>query len=111
MYDYKYDRRMFARFDVNFPAETEMSGGGMDSIAQCCDISAAGVGLVIDTRLTPSALLNLVLKFPDSRTFNGLARVMWSKQVYQGKWRCGLQFTEVNFMKLRRVLDFARISS
>ncbi|MBN3038713.1 MAG: PilZ domain-containing protein [Candidatus Omnitrophica bacterium] len=109
MYDYKYDRRLFARFDVDFSAQVKMSGAGVDSVAQCCNISAAGVSLVLDTRLTPSAVLDIGLKFPDAKIFNGLARVMWARQIYQGKWRIGLEFAEVNFMKLRRVLDFAKI--
>ncbi len=105
MEDKKNDRRIFARFDVDFSAEIKRSGAQVSNLAQCRNISATGVGLVIDVKLTPDTNLELRMQIPDGdSSFHGLARVVWSKQIQQDKWHCGLKFEKVDLMGIRRFL-------
>lgn len=101
---YKDDRRMFDRFEVDFSAEIKRPQLEASSFAQCCDISAAGVGLFTDEKLNSKTELELWLGIPNGHPpFRGLARVIWSKQVQEDKWRTGLEFKTVDFMGLRRI--------
>jgi hypothetical protein len=34
-----------------------------------------------------------------------LARVVWSKQVHENRWRSGLKFKKVDFMGIRRIFE------
>ena len=103
---YKNDRRMFDRFEVDFSVELKQPDGQKRAYAQCCDVSAGGVGLYTEAELMPQAKLELWLGIPDGHPpFRGLARVVWSKQVQEEKWRSGLTFEEVDFMDIRRIFD------
>ena len=106
---YKDDRRIFDRFEVDFSAEIkypQVSEVVESDFAQCCDVSAGGVGLYSDEALIPGANLELSLAIPDGHSpFRGLARVIWSKQVHENKWRSGLKFEKVDFMGIRRIFE------
>lgn len=106
---YKNDRRMFDRFEVDFSAELkypEVPEVEKSDFAQCCDVSAGGVGLYTDEALIPGTNLELALAVPDGHLpFRGLARVIWSKQVHENKWRSGLEFRKVDFMGIRRIFE------
>lgn len=103
---YKNDRRMFDRFEVDFSTELRYSGTYDSNFAQCCDISAGGIGLYTEEKLNPETKLELWLGIPDGHTpFKGVGRVVWSKQVQENKWRSGMEFETVDFMGLRRIFD------
>ena len=103
---YKNDRRMFDRFEVDFSVEIKQPDGQESNYAQCCDVSAGGVGLYTEERLNHQTKLELWLGIPDGHApFRGLARVIWSKRVQEEKWRSGLVFEEVDFMGIRRIFD------
>ena len=103
---YKNDRRMFDRFEVDFSTEIKAAQVQETSFAQCCDISAGGIGLYTEEKLTPQAKLELWLGIPDGHApFRGMGRVIWSKQVQENKWRSGVEFVTVDFMGLRRIFD------
>ena len=106
---YKDDRRMFGRFEVDFSAEIkypEVPEVMESDFAQCCDVSAGGVGLYSNEALIPGANLELSLAIPDGHSpFRALARVVWSKQVHENRWRSGLKFKKVDFMGTRRILE------
>ena len=103
---YKNDRRMFDRFDVDFSAKIKHREMGENYFAECCDISAGGIGLLTKEKLISNANLELLLGFPNGHApFRGLARVVWSKQVQENKWRSGLEFETVNFIGLRRIFE------
>jgi c-di-GMP-binding flagellar brake protein YcgR len=101
------DRRVFARFAVDFPAEVTLPGVERSSSAECYDISAGGVGLVIDFKLAPETSLELKLIADTQFISGGLAKVVWSKQIHEGKWRAGLEFATVDFMGLSRIFEKA----
>ena len=101
---YKDDRRMFDRFAVDFSGEVKSLDVSKGYSAQCCDVSANGVCLFTQEKLMPKASLEISLKIPDGHpAFRGLARVVWSRQVQQGKWRSGLELKTVDFMGTRRI--------
>ncbi|MBN3038634.1 MAG: PilZ domain-containing protein [Candidatus Omnitrophica bacterium] len=99
------DRRIFARFAVDFPAEFTLPGEQKGSSAECCDISAAGVGLVVDYRIAPEMHLKLKLFVDKQSIYDGLAKVIWSKQVHEGKWRAGLELANIDFMGLSKIFS------
>ena len=101
---YKNDRRMFERFAVDFSAEIKQPGAQENNDAQCCDISAGGVSLLLEEKLIFSTTLELWLGIPDGKApFHNLARVVWTKQVQENKWHSGLEFARIDFMDLRRI--------
>ncbi len=103
---YKSDRRMFERFDVDFPVEIKQPASQMGKGLQCCDVSASGVGLLTEKKLLPRTRVELLLSIPDGHSpFRGLARVIWSNRVQETKWRAGVEFEKVDFMGLRRIFD------
>ena len=98
------ERRMFDRFDVDFTAE--IRGPSKNEFCQCCNVSAQGAGVYTEERLTPQTKLELLLGIPNGhRPFHGLARVVWSNQVQEDKWRSGLEFEKVDFMGIRRIFE------
>ena len=103
---YKGDRRIFERFAVNFSAELKPFGAQEVSPAQCHDVSANGVGLFSQEKLIPDINLEVHLGIPNGHApFQGKARVVWSKQVQENRWRSGLELKAVDFMRLRRALS------
>jgi len=108
---YKDDRRIFERFDVDFSAgikqpEVGVRGGGF---VRCCDISASGLGLIAEEKLIPDTSLEIWIGIPDRHSpIRGLAKVVWSKQVQEDKWRAGLEFARIDFMGLRRIFETKR---
>ena len=101
------DRRIFARFAVDFPAEVTLPGEQKGTDAECCDISAAGAGLVMDFRIAPEMNLKLKLLADKQSVYDGLAKVIWSKQIHEGKWRTGLEFANIDFMGLSKIFTKA----
>jgi c-di-GMP-binding flagellar brake protein YcgR len=103
---YKNERRIFERFEADFPVEIERLGLEENEQGQCCDISAGGIGMLTDDGLIPNTVLRILLCFSDARPpLRSSARVIWSKQVQQQRWRSGLKFTRVDLMGLRRIFE------
>ncbi|MFH1246142.1 MAG: PilZ domain-containing protein [Candidatus Omnitrophota bacterium] len=104
------DRRVFARFQTSFPFEIQHLGAKQSNIAQCYDISAGGIGFISGTPVSPQTNLQVRLAIPDSKVpFQTVARVVWIEQIYANKWRSGLEFSNVDFMKMRRVLQTNKV--
>lgn len=104
MHKNKNDRRIFERFDVDFSAKIKHAAAQRSNFARCCDIGAGGVGLLSEEKLIPDTDLEIWLGIPDGHSpFRRIARVSWSRQVQENKWRAGLKFQSVDFMGLRRI--------
>lgn len=102
----KDERRMFDRFRIDFSAEIKKADGQGTEVAQSHDISASGIGLFTEEKLLPELKLELWLGIPNGHPpFHGSARVIWSKQVQENKWRSGLEFEKVDFMGIRRIFS------
>lgn len=103
---YKDDRRIFERFDVDFPVEIKHPIAQMTTNARCCDASASGIGLFTEERLLPSTNLQIQLEIPDGHApFQSSARIVWSRQVQEDRWHSGLEFMRINLMALRRIFE------
>ncbi len=106
MYWYEDERRIFDRFEANLFIEIQQSSGQKHGSAQCWDISAIGVGLLTEEKLMPNTNLQIRLSIADSNaSYRGLAKVVWSIQIQPGKWRCGLEFEQVDFMGIKTVFE------
>jgi hypothetical protein len=107
---YKDERRMFERFGVGFSAAIKQLQIQKINQAQCCDISATGVGLFTEQKLIPNTKLEIWLDIPQQdRPFHGLLRVIWSEKVQENKFHSGLEFETADFMGLRNI--FASINA
>ena len=100
----KKDSRMFERFAVELAAEIRQPGALESNNARCCNIGAGGVCLLADQSPVTNTMLEVLLGMPNGRApFQGLAKVVWSRQAQEGKWYLGLEFDKVDFMSLRRI--------
>ena len=109
---HRNERRIFVRVNTDFPVKITHPIAQLVTDAQCCDASAAGVGLITENRLLPATSLKLQLRIPNGHApFESLARVVWSKQVQENKWRSGLEFAQINLMAMRRVYEKADIKA
>ena len=105
---YKDDRRIFERFEVDFPVEIKQPIAQAKGKSWCCDVSASGIGMFTEEALIPGTNLELSLDIPDGHSpFQSSARVVWSRQVQEDRWHSGLEFARINLMGLRRILDKA----
>ena len=102
------DRRIFARFNIDVPAEVTLPHAARSEKGDCFDISGGGVGVILDSKLRPETTVDLRIHTPDIRSvFHGRAKVAWSKQIHEGKWRAGLEFASIDFMDLAKIFSLA----
>ena len=100
------DRRMFKRFAVDLRAEIKHPGAQQGNFGRCCDVSAGGLGLFTQERLIPNVSIEIKLEMYNGQPpFCSQAKVVWSRQAQQGKWRSGLEFSTVDFMGVRSILE------
>jgi len=104
------DRRMFQRFAVDFPLRFLELNSNKQGQAQTVDISAQGIGLVSDKKLTVHAPLELWLEIPDDRQpMYTRGEVMWTQPAEDNKFRIGINLERVEFMGLARALRASKI--
>lgn len=102
----EYDRRIFARFSIDVPTEVTLPHATRSEKGECFDISGGGVGVVLDSKIMPQTTVDLRIHTPDiASVFHGLAKVAWTKQIHEGKWRAGLEFASIDFMDLAKVFS------
>ncbi len=102
----KNDRRLFERFEVDFPVEVKQPVAQEEQERRCRDVSASGMGMFSEEALIPGTNLELSLAIPDNRApFQGLAKVIWSNQIQENRWRSGLEFVKIDFMGLRKIFE------
>ncbi len=98
------DRRIFDRFEVDFPTVVKEPKSEQSRSAQCCDVSAGGLGLITEEKLSMDKNLEISLGIPDGHApFRGTGKVIWSEQVQENKWHSGFEFKTIDFMGLRRI--------
>ncbi|NQS99625.1 MAG: PilZ domain-containing protein [Candidatus Omnitrophica bacterium] len=101
----KDNRRAFERFEVEFPVEAKQVKEGESSYSQCVDASASGLGVFTQRPFITNFQVEIWVKIPDGHEpLYGLGRVVWSKQVDEGRWRIGVQLKDINLMGMRRLL-------
>ncbi len=103
------DRRVFARFPVNFPLRFLNLEQSKEGEAVTFDISAKGIGIVADKELPVHSDVELWLKVPDNKEpFYTRGEVVWSKMLDTNKCRAGINLERADFMGISRVLRAAK---
>src|SRR5665213_1896250 len=98
-------RRIFDRFEARFPAKFKDTRGDYGNDVFLRDASANGINILTKDRLFFNDHIALEVELPDGNdplVLNG--RVMWSKPINDSSmWNIGLQFDEVDPMKMQRI--------
>lgn len=102
------DRRMFERFNVNFPVKFVVLDSSKEGMGRIVDISASGGGLIVTKeQLQPPASLEIWLEIPDNKEpFHTTGKVVWSSMIEPETYRVGVQFDQLDLMGLSRVLKY-----
>ena len=102
------ERRIFDRFPARFPAKFKDTRGDFGSDVFLRDASANGANLVTKDRMFFNDHVDLEIELPDGNGPLVLSgRVMWSKPTNTAMWDIGMQFDDVNFMKIHRLFKFS----
>jgi len=98
------DRRVFERFNVNFPARFIDLRQNQEGQAEACDISAKGIGLLVRQEVKPTTTLEIWLNLPDKGDpFYTRGRVVWASQIEPQVWRTGINLDKAELMGLARI--------
>lgn len=99
------DRRVFARFPVDFPARFFDANKAQEVRAKVCDISAKGICLSLSDNLEPRTSLEIWLDIPDKcEPLYTRGEVIWSKISGNSECRSGISLEKADLMGLARVL-------
>jgi Tfp pilus assembly protein PilZ len=103
------ERRIYDRFQARFPAKFKDTRGDFGNDVFLRDASADGVNILTKDRLFLNDRISLEVELPDGNDPLLLSgRVMWSKPTHESSmWDIGLQFDEVNFMKMRCIFKYS----
>lgn len=100
------ERRMFARFNVEFPVKFLDLNTNRAGTGKIINISAGGGGMIITAKdLPPFTPLEMQFCIPDNKDplcANG--KVIWSKMIKPDVYMAGIQFDKVDFMGIARAL-------
>ena len=98
------ERRVFERFSARFPVKFKDAREDYGSDVFLRDASAQGVRILTKERFFLDDKLALEVELPDGgepMVLNG--HVVWVKFVNLSLWDIGVQFSEVNFLKMQRL--------
>lgn len=102
------ERRIYDRFPARFPAKFKDTRGDFGQDVFLRDASATGANLVTKDRMFFNDRVDLEVELPDGQGPLVLSgRVMWSKPTNASMWDIGMQFDDVNFMKIHRLFKFS----
>jgi c-di-GMP-binding flagellar brake protein YcgR len=95
------DNRKFQRFAVELAAEVEIRGEMV--VASTQNVSAGGVGIVVDREVKEGAEIAVTLfltqdgiEDPDENPFEAKAVVQWAAVQDAGTWIAGVRFAAVS---------------
>ena len=98
------DRRIFARFPVNYPLRFIDPHTNSEVEAQTDNLSAKGLGVVTNKELKPQAPLEMWLKIPDKgEPLYTRGEVVWTKKVEENKYRSGIKLERADLMGMSRI--------
>jgi hypothetical protein len=100
------DRRIFERFQVDFPASFLDVNDGSEGSAQVTDVSAKGIGITVtgNKEISPRSSLEMWLRIPDKgEPLYTRGQVVWSR-VENGEYKSGVNLEKADLMGLSRVL-------
>lgn len=100
------DRRVFARIRKTLPIRFLASGQDEECNAETVDISAHGIGIESQEKLSPQTRLEMWLELPGNRgPFYTRGEVVWSRPLTDTtKHRTGIQLEKAELMGLAPIL-------
>ena len=106
------EKRVFPRFPVSIPLCCFYGDTQVQIHGKTHDISAEGLGMVLDTKMPPGTELHLYLEMPDNRErIERNAQVVWIQEVDSGMYRMGLKLQTAPLKPIPlvlRTLNFQR---
>ena len=102
------ERRIYERFPARFPAKFKDARADFGREIVLRDASASGVNILTKERMFFNDKVAIEVELPNNESpmvLNG--RVVWSKPANANVWESGLQFEEINFMRLQRLFKSA----
>ena len=103
------ERRLFDRFSARFPTKFKDSRNdyGIDVFLR--DASASGARFMTKERFFLEDNISLEVKLPDGgEPLIISGKVKWIKFMNVTTWDIGLQFPDIDFMKVRRLFKFTQ---
>src|ERR1700733_1066973 len=101
------ERRIFERFSARFPVKFKDTRQDFGTDVFLRDASAQGIRILTKERFFLEDQLSLEVELPDGGDPMVLSgHVVWVKLLNLSLWDIGLQFSEVNFIKMHRIFKF-----
>ncbi|MFH1127949.1 MAG: PilZ domain-containing protein [Candidatus Omnitrophota bacterium] len=98
------DKRVFERFDVNFPVRFIDLRQNQEGRADACNISAKGIAFLSHQELQPATALEIWMDLPDKGApLYARGRVVWTTQIELNKWQAGVNLEKADLMGLSRI--------
>jgi len=102
------ERRVFERFSARFPVKFKDTREDYGTDVFLRDASAQGVRILTKERFFLDDQLALEVELPDGGEPMVLSgRVKWVKFLNLSLWDIGIQFPEVNFLKMQRLFKLS----
>lgn len=99
------DKRIFARFPVEFPARFLCPSTCREGYCEAQDISAKGVGIVTHEALSPNSSIELWLHIPDKGdSLYTRGEVVWAERLEPNRYKAGINLDKADLMGMSRVL-------
>ena len=98
------ERRTFERFSARFPVKFKDTRESYGTEVFLRDASAQGLRILSKERFFLEDLLTLEVELPDGGEPMVLSgNVVWAKLVNLSLWDLGIQFPQVDFLKMQRL--------
>jgi hypothetical protein len=104
------ERRIFERFEVDFPLKYIDLKYNREGTGRLINISAGGGGMIVtDQQLEYATPLEMQFYIPDIKEpLRAQGKVAWSTMVEPTVYRAGVEFDKVDFMDISRILRTIR---
>ena len=98
------ERRIFERFSARFPVKFKDTREEYGADVFLCDASAQGLRMVTKERFFLDDQIALEVELPDGGEPMVLSgRVVWVKLLNLSLWDIGIQFEQVDLLKMQRL--------
>ncbi len=102
------ERRIFERFSARFPVKFKDAREDFGSDVFLRDASAQGVRILTKERFFLDDQISLEVELPDGGEPMVLSgRVVWARFLNLSLWDLGVQFHEVNLLRMQRLFKLA----
>ncbi len=103
------DKRIFRRFEVNFPVRFLDDVDSREGMGSARNISAKGMGMVIGIQLKTRTPLELWIEVPDERDpLYTRGEVAWSMPAGVNEYKIGINLEKADLVGLSRLLRAAK---